>query len=204
MPLLVSDKARFVWALGGTKSHWKGSVYDSVTDTWDNDTVPRCKDGDRFHGASLYLNGYIYVYGGQSLHDSPYYDTIERWNTKDPTAVWHYINVKEAKLGAIKNPLMTVLNETEIVIMYEGDWDDYKDEDDDDDDDKNMTFVLNFKTDECKIVAQEVPSLDFYNCQSAQIGPNRIVALVSLGNPTLIGWKKGDQKITTIKQFGKR
>ena len=166
-------------------------MYDSVTDTWDNDTVPRCKDGDRFYGASLYLNGYIYVYGGQSLHDSPYYDTIERWNTKDPTAVWHYINVKGAKLGAVQDPLMTVLNETEIVIMH-------------DDDDKNITFVLNIKTDECKIVTQEEPSLHFKNCQSAQIGPNRIVALVNCWNQTLIGWKKGDQKITTIKQFGKR
>ena len=95
------------------------------------------------------------------------FDTIERWNTKDPTAVWHYINVKGDKLYAVQFPLMTVLSETEIVIMHDSDdWYNGRDSFED----NNKTFVINIKTGECKMVAQEEPSLDFsrYHCCQEQ------------------------------------
>lgn len=76
------------------------------------------------------------------MNDSRYYDTIERWNTEDPLGEWRSILVKGAQLGMIETPLMTVLTETEIVIIDNGF--------------ENLIFVLDTQTNKCKVSTEEL------------------------------------------------
>lgn len=80
-------------------------------------------------------------------------DTIERWDSRDPSARWQNIKVKGCKLKERLFPLLAPLNDTEIVIMYEDSSDDESDDDGDSSGEhgqlKNCIHVLNTVTNEC-------------------------------------------------------